>query len=146
MAHTGIRTLSSFIILLGFLIAPSSLFAQEDKYVMVVDSELRLMLYKKGLIFNSWKPYEANGFALSSNDQEDMPFEEFTKQFYVSENPAYTVQFYGNSSQREGKCRMYSRSTREGKRLQFYVLRGTQKKYLVFDHRDDYLEFNCYKE
>ena len=43
-------------------------------------------------------------------------------------------------------CRMYTQSTREDKRLQLYVGNGDDRRYYVFDDREDYLQFRCRRE
>lgn len=125
-----------------FLSSASSVFAN-DKYVLIVDSDLKAMIYKRGLILNEWKPYKVHGFAIGG---KTMSFEEFAEQYYVEEkNELWKIEGHlGTKTNRV--CKMYSRSTYEGERLQFYVGEGDARRYIVFDDREDYLKFRCQKQ
>lgn len=92
---------------------------------------------------NSWKPYKVDGFALG---YETMSFEEFSEVSYIEgQNKLWKVDSsLGTKNNR--MCRMYTRSTREDERLQLYVGDGDDRRYIVFDDREDYLQFRCRKE
>ena len=114
-----------------------------DKYVMIVDGDLKAMLYKRGFLTNSWKPYKVDGFVLGN---KTMSFSDFAEISYVADKTKlWRVEGHlGTKTNRI--CRMYSRSTYEGERLQFYVGEGDARRYIVFDDREDYLKFRCQKQ
>ena len=114
-----------------------------EKYIMLVDQDLKAMLYKRGLLMNSWKPYKVDGFVLGN---ETMSFSDFAEISYVADkNKVWKVQSR-LVTKTDRVCKMYSRSTYEGKRLQFYVGEGDARRYFVFDDREDYLKFRCQKQ
>jgi hypothetical protein len=112
----------------------------DDRYIMIVNNDLKAMIYKRGLITNKWKPYKVDGFAIGG---QTISFEEFAEQYFVEEkNELWTIDDHlGTKTNR--LCRMSPRSTYEGERLQFYVGDGNSRRYLVFDDREDYLQFRC---
>ena len=114
-----------------------------EKYIMLVDQDLKAMLYKRGLLMNSWKPYKVDGFVLGN---ETMSFSDFAEVSYVADKTKlWRVEGHlGTKTNRV--CRMYPRSTYEGERLQFYVGEGDARRYIVFDDREDYLKFRCQKQ
>ena len=48
---------------------------------MIVNGNLKAMIYKRGFLTNSWKPYKVNGFILG---RETMTFVEFAEVSYVA--------------------------------------------------------------
>ena len=117
-------------------------FGATDRYVMIVDEKLKAMIYKRGLLLNSWSAFEVQGFAAGS---KVIPFTEFAERAFIEDNPFYKVSFFGKKNS-VGSCRIRPTSTSKGKRLQFYNGDGSSRRYIVFDDREDYLKFSCYKE
>ena len=114
-----------------------------EKYIMIVNDDLQAMLYERGFLTNAWKPHRVDGFALGN---ETMSFQDFAKSSYVAEtNQLWRVEGHlGTKNNR--MCRMYSRSTREGQRIQLYLGSGEERRYFVFDDEEDYLQFRCQKQ
>ena len=134
---------SALIVISTFVTACSDDDKYNDKYVMVVDADLKAMIYKSRLVLSEWQPYVMDGFAFD----EMMSFKEFSERFFVThENPLYRLEVFPNSNADTSICRIYPRNVRSGKTFELYRGEKESRRYLLLDDEDDYLVFNCKKE
>ena len=130
-------------IFLSILFSYASASTETRKFVMLLEPSPVAMVYKRGLLINKWEPRDVDGFYIG----EAMSFKDFSNRFYITDDhPAYQLRYFPASSNSTGSCRIKSRSTSKGKRLQFYRGNGDSRVYLVMDDREDYLKFNCIEE
>lgn len=131
-------------IILVVLCASSTALASDEKFVMKVDKDLKVMIYDRGLFANSWSPYQVDGFIVG---EETMSFEEYSRKYYITkDSPTYKLEYFQTIRSVPDKCRMYPRRVGKGKGLGFYVGNGNARRYLVFDDLEDYLVFSCERE
>ena len=130
------------IIALTCLFLTSQVYSSAN-YVMIVNGDLKAMLYKKGFLTNSWEPYQVDGFVLGT---ETISFADFAEISYVADKTKIWKVDGHLGTKTNRMCRMYSLSTDKGMRLQFYVGEDNARRYIVFDDREDYLQFRCKKQ
>jgi hypothetical protein len=75
------------------LLFATPVWARGSDYIMIIDDNLKLMLYDRGLFINSWSPYQVDGFALGQN--AEMSFIEFSQKYFVpEENVQHRIDFF----------------------------------------------------
>ena len=80
------RMLRASISLFTFL--PMLVYSSEN-FIMVVNSDLKAMLYNRGLLINSWNAHRVDGFAIGG---KVMSFSEFAELSYIAvENQLWKV-------------------------------------------------------
>ena len=132
-------------ILLAVLCASNTALASDEKFVMKVDEDLKVMKYDRGLFYNSWKPFKVDGFI--TGESETMSFEEYAQRFYIGySSKSYRLRYVQTIRSSPNKCHLYPQNIKSGQRLGFYEGDGDKRRYIVLDDLEDYLVFNCEKE
>ena len=133
-------------LILVILCASNTALASDEKFVMKVDEDLKVMKYDRGLLYSSWEPYSVDGWYLG--DSVTMSFEEYAQKYYITKNsPSYRLEYFQTIRSAPDKCRIYpKRVGNKVKGFGFYVGSGNARKYAVFDDLEDYLVFSCERE
>jgi Tfp pilus assembly protein PilZ len=134
-------------ILLVVLCASNAALASDEKFVMKVDEDLKVMKYDRGLLYSSWKPYAVDGWYFIDTETT-MSFEDYAQKYYITKNsPNYRFEYFQTTRNVPDKCRIYPRRVgNKVKGFSFYLGIGNTRKYAVFDDLEDYLVFSCEKE